>query len=76
MPPRRLTYREIADDLTARIKSGEHPPGALLPSRSELMKLYTVSRSTADRAMLLLIDRGVAYGEPGRGTYVVGPPED
>lgn len=76
MPPRRLTYRQIADDLTDRIRSGELPPGALMPSRAELMDIYSISRSTADRVMLLIIDRGLAYGEPGRGTYVIGPPED
>lgn len=76
MPPRRLNYREIADDLTDRIASGELAPGALMPSRRGLMEMYSVSRSTADRVMLLLVDRGLVYGEPGRGTYVIGPPEE
>lgn len=76
MPPRRMTYRQIADDLTDRIAAGEYPPGALLPSRRELADMYSISTSTADAVMALIVDRGLAYGEPGRGTYVIGPPED
>lgn len=68
----RLTYREIADDLTARIRSGEYPPGAELPSYSKLADLYTVSVSTAQRAVSLLHDRGLIVGERGRGIYVAG----
>ncbi len=66
----RLTYREIADDLAARIRSGEYPPGAPLPSYSKLADLYSVSVSTAQRAVALLHDRGLITGEPGRGVFV------
>ena len=70
MPARRLTYRQIADDLIDRIERGEYTPGQALPSRRELAAMYSVSTSTADSAMTLVIDRGFAYGEPGRGTFV------
>ena len=66
----RLTYREIADDLTARIRSGEYPPGGPLPSYSKLAELYSVSVSTAQRAVALLHDRGLITGEPGVGVFV------
>jgi DNA-binding GntR family transcriptional regulator len=66
----RLTYREIADDLAARIRSGEYPPGAALPSYSKLADLYSVSVSTAQRAVALLHDRGLIIGEKGVGLYV------
>jgi DNA-binding GntR family transcriptional regulator len=68
----RLTYREIADDLAARIRSGEYPPGASLPSYANLAKLYSVSVSTAQRAVALLHDRGLIIGEKGVGLYVAG----
>ena len=74
MPPRRLTYRQIADDLSDRIVRGDHPAGSRLPSYSQLAQLYDVSISTAARAIALVIDRGYAYGEPGRGVYVRGIP--
>jgi len=70
MPTRRLSYREIADDLGQRIASGEYPPGAQLPSTTELADLYSVNRSTIVRAMGLLHDRGVVYGIAGRGVFV------
>lgn len=70
MPPRPMTYREIADDLGQRIASGEYPPGSKLPSTTELATLYSVNRSTIVRAMGLLHDRGVVVGAAGRGVYV------
>lgn len=66
----RLTYREIADDITARIHTGEYPPGAPLPSYKKLADLYSVSVSTAQRAIQLLHDRGLIVGEKGRGLFV------
>ncbi len=67
---RYLSYREIADDLAARIAAGEYPPGARLPRYRELADLYGVSVSTASRAYGLLTDRGVVAGSSGRGMFV------
>jgi GntR family transcriptional regulator len=68
--PVKLTYRQIADDITERIRSGEYPPGSRLPSYTELAELYSVSPSTAARAYGLLSDRGTVEGSPGRGMFV------
>lgn len=73
MPPRRLSYRGIADDLESRIRSGEYAPGARLPSYRELADIYDVSVSTASKAIALLVERGLIYGETGRGTFVEDP---
>jgi GntR family transcriptional regulator len=73
MPPTRLSYREIADDLGQRIASGEYPPGAQLPSTAQLAELYSVSISTVVRAMGLLHDRRVVVSQAGVGVFV---PED
>lgn len=67
---RHLTFRQIADDMAARIRAGEYPPGAELPSYQKLADVYSVSRATAARAYALLHDRGLVVGEPGRGVYV------
>jgi GntR family transcriptional regulator len=71
--PRRLSSTEIADDLIARIDAGEYPPGAQLPSYSELAALYDVGISTAQRVILILKSSGVVRTEPGRGSFVVEP---
>jgi GntR family transcriptional regulator len=70
VPVRRLTYRQIADDLADRIAKGEYAPGSRLPSYAQLAALYNVSVSTASRAIAILSDRGVVEGEPGRGVFV------
>ncbi|MFC7247580.1 winged helix-turn-helix domain-containing protein [Catellatospora aurea] len=65
-----MTYAQIAEDLSERIKSGEYPPGAKLPSYNQLGELYSVGFSTIAKAIALLRDRGVVIGAPGRGVYV------
>lgn len=66
----RLTYRQIADDMAARIDAGEYLPGDELPSYHALADMYSVSRATASRAYGLLRDRGKVVGTAGRGVYV------
>ncbi|GAB3951830.1 winged helix-turn-helix domain-containing protein [Micromonospora vulcania] len=70
MPAIPLSYADIAADITARIESGEYQPGAKLPSYAQIGDLYSVSFSTAARAVALLRDRGVVVGAPGRGVFV------
>lgn len=74
---RRLTYRQIADDLEARMDSDppQYPPGAELPSYRELAEIYSVHPSTIAKSISLLRDRGRVYGHAGRATYVVDPSE-
>jgi DNA-binding GntR family transcriptional regulator len=72
--PVQLTYRQIADDLTDRIRRGEYPPGSELPSYNALADLYSVSYSTAARAYALLRDRRTVVGSPGRSVRVADRP--
>ncbi|HEU5108998.1 MAG TPA: winged helix-turn-helix domain-containing protein [Micromonosporaceae bacterium] len=65
-----LNYRGIADDIAARIATGEYPPGAKIPSYSKLASLYSVSISTAQRAVMVLQERGLVVGAQGRGVFV------
>jgi len=65
-----MSYSQIADDIAARIASGEYKSGEKLPSYTALADLYSVSRATAARAYGLLNDRGVTIGSAGRGVYV------
>ncbi|WP_446220818.1 GntR family transcriptional regulator [Micromonospora sp. IBHARD004] len=74
MPTAEAPYRQIANDLTAKIKSGELKPGDKLPSTRELAEAYKVHMNTASRALSLLHDRELITGQPGRGTYVAERP--
>ena len=70
MPTAEPPYRVIAGELTDKIKSGELPPGAKLPSTRELADRYDVSMATDSRALSILHERDLIIGQPGRGTYV------
>lgn len=73
MPPaRRMTYEQIADDLAARIASGEYPPNTKLPSNRQLAALYSVSTGTIERVHIVLRERRLTYGVPGAGVFVEG----
>lgn len=74
MPPRRLNYRQIADDLAARIAAGEYSADEPLPSYAELAVMYSASVATAQRAYALLRDRGVVVGIPGVGVFIADRP--
>ncbi|MFY1625687.1 GntR family transcriptional regulator [Micromonospora sp. WMMD723] len=65
-----MSSRQIADDLTARIRAGEYPQGSKLPSLRELADLYSVSVSTIQRALELTRERGLTIGRAGAGVYV------
>jgi GntR family transcriptional regulator len=70
--PRHLTQREIVADIAARIESGEYAPGDKLPSYTEMAALYSVSRATAQRVVLVLSTMGLVEGRPGLGVFVLG----
>lgn len=70
MPPRHQTYRDIADDVEARIHRQEYKPGDQLPSAQQFADMYSVSKSTAERALMVLRERGVTEGISGVGTFV------
>ena len=66
----RAVYRQIADHLRQGILSGEYEPGQQLPSESQLMTRYDVSRVTARRALSVLVTDGLVLAEHGRGWFV------
>lgn len=72
-PARRMTYEQIADDLAARMASGEYPPHTKLPSNRQLADLYSVSMGTIAKVHIVLRSLGLTYGVPGAGVFVEGP---
>ena len=65
-----LSHRQIADAIAARIRAGEWPPGARVPTTEEFAAEYGVSEPTAYRALSLLVYTGLLRGEIGRGRFV------
>jgi GntR family transcriptional regulator len=66
-------YRQIADDLRARIASGEIAPGRRIPTMVELEATYQVARDTIRKATQVLKDEGLVKTVSGMGIYVVKP---
>jgi len=62
--------QQIAADLRALILSGDLSPGTRLPSTDALIKQYTVTNQTVQRAVRILKAEGFVEGQPGRGVFV------
>jgi GntR family transcriptional regulator len=71
---RRVRYREIAEDLTAQLATGELAAGRLLPSEAELAGTYGVSRVTVRRALEHLRGEGLVDSRQGFGWFVAADP--
>jgi GntR family transcriptional regulator, hexuronate regulon transcriptional repressor len=70
----RKLYVQVADSITASIKSGEYPPGARLASERDLAVAFKVSRTTIREAMIALEIRDLVEARPGSGIYVSDHP--
>lgn len=66
-------HRVVAD-LKDRILAGELPPGAKLPSESELIARYQVSRTVIREAVSRLAAEGLVETFQGRGSFVLSVP--
>ena len=63
-------YRQVAAILRQRVSSGEYAPGQRLPSIADLVQEYGIARTTAGKALRLLVAEGLAEMSPGMGVYV------
>lgn len=66
----RPKYLAIADDLRAKIESGEYAPGSQLPTHEKLMDRYGVALNTVRDAYGELRRLGLAETFQGSGTFV------
>jgi len=66
----RPAYLQIADDLRDRILSGTLAAGDKLPSESDLMRDYDMSRTVAKMAINVLRSEGLITSHPGKGSFV------
>lgn len=70
----RPLYQEVADDIRAKIASGELKVGDPIPSTAALMTEYHVSNTAARNAVNLLREEGLVIGQPGKGVFVRATP--
>ncbi|WP_432096310.1 GntR family transcriptional regulator [Streptomyces sp. bgisy100] len=63
-------YMQVADRLAKEITSGAYAPGSLLPSETELIKRFGVSRPTVRAAIAELRSMGLVESHHGKGTMV------
>lgn len=63
-------YRQVYKWMKDNIESGHWEVGMKLPSEPALSRDIGVSRSTLRLAIRLLIDDGICYQRPGKGTFI------
>ena len=62
--------KQVSDQLEHMIESGEYAVGSKIPTESELMAMFNVSRNTLREAIQSLTSAGVLVVRQGDGTYV------
>ncbi|WP_420993802.1 histidine utilization repressor [Cupriavidus sp. 30B13] len=72
LPPA-AAYAHIKNYLKEGLSSGRWPPGTLMPSESELVTQFGVSRMTANRAVRELQAEGLVERVQGVGTFATQP---
>ncbi|MFE0045757.1 GntR family transcriptional regulator [Streptomyces albireticuli] len=63
-------YQQVAAEIRKAITAGEFPPGAALPSESQLIARYGVSRPTVRNAIAALRAEGLVEVVHGKGSFV------
>lgn len=66
-------YHQLFEVLHDDILSGKLKPGDMLPSESELIEKYGVSRITVRKVFDMLVKEGLIHRERGRGSFVSQP---
>lgn len=69
-------YNQLMDIIYKRVKEKELQPHEMLPSETELCRLYGISRTTVREALSRLIRDGLLYTIKGKGTFVAEPKLD
>ena len=63
-------YQKLKSLIITRIRNGEWPPGQQVPSETEFVEQYKISRMTATRALRELASEGYLVRVQGVGTFV------
>src|SRR5262245_42788387 len=65
-------YRQLFEQIAARIRSGDLAKGERLPATRELAGLLGLNRTTVSAAYEILEAEGLIAGQVGRGSFVTG----
>jgi GntR family transcriptional regulator len=68
-------YQQIKESIKSRIMDGVYQPSQRIPSESELMKEFEVSRLTIRQAVGLLVQEGYLISKRGKGSFVTSDAE-
>lgn len=66
-------YQQLYDTIMAKIRSGEYPVGAMIPSEAQLSKMYGISRVTVRSGIQRLCNDHILEKKHGKGTFVTMP---
>jgi GntR family transcriptional regulator len=66
-------YQQLYEILRGKIQRGEWQPGDLIPTESDLIDCYQVSRNTVRQVLDMLVNEGLIYRQRGRGSFVAHP---
>ncbi|MFG1960776.1 GntR family transcriptional regulator [Nonomuraea sp. NPDC049028] len=70
----RPVWKQVADILRERIRSGTYRPRQPIPSETQLVGEFGVARGTARKVVAALREEGLIYTVPQMGSFV-SPPE-
>jgi len=70
--PRPL-YSQVESVLATGIADGTFPPGSQIPTEAILLQRFGISRTTLQKAIQNLINRGLIEIRRGKGTFVTTP---
>jgi DNA-binding GntR family transcriptional regulator len=69
-------YQQLAAAIRRQIADGTLPPGAALPSTTQLCQQYHIGHDTVRMAMRELLNEGLIVARRGDARYVApGPPD-
>lgn len=63
-------YQQVRKSIEERVKSGRLKPGDMIESEKALCKMYNVSQITIRKAISDLVNMGILYRVPGKGTFL------
>jgi GntR family transcriptional regulator len=66
-------YYQLKNLISEEIKSGNYSADSLIPTETEIMDMYNVSRTTVRQAILDLVREGALYRVKSKGTFVAKP---